>query len=147
MAEEHAVVAELVRRFKLDGGAAEHIGVLYPRNDRGRADSLCRELRRSHEVCWVSNEADAGGGVRSLSRPGMRLLTIHAAKGLEFPAAVVTGLDLLPNPIDPDERRGGNLLYVGLSRAMDRLVVTWAGVSAFTERVRRSTKAAALSDP
>ena len=136
IAEEHAAVAEVVRRFKLHGLAAEEIAVLYPRNERGRADALCRELRRAHEVCWVSNEADPGGCVRSLGRPGVRLTTIHAAKGLEFPAVVVTGVDLLPSPIEPDERCDGNLLYVGLSRAMDHLVVTWAGRSAFTERVQ-----------
>jgi len=141
VAEEHVAVTELVRRFKLNGIAAEDIGVLYPRNERGRADALCRELRRAHEVCWVSNEWDPGGGVRSLGRPGVRLMTIHAAKGLEFAAVILTALDLLPNPMEPDERRDGNLLYVGLSRANDHLVVTWASRSAFTERILKSTKA------
>ena len=147
VAEEQAAVTELVRLFKLNGIAAEDIGVLYPRNERGRADALCRELRRAHEVCWVSNEWDPGGGVRSLGRPGVRLMTIHAANGLEFPAAIVTALDLLPNPMESDERRDGNLLYVGLTRAMDHLVVTWSGRSAFTESVERSTKAVAQADP
>jgi len=147
MAEEHAAIARLVGRFKRDGIAAEGIGVLYPRNERGRADALCRELRRAHEVGWVSNETDPGGGVRSLGRPGVRLMTIHAAKGLEFPAVIVTGLDMLPSPMEPDELRDGNLLYVGLTRAMDHLVVTWAGRSAFTERVLRSSRAVALTDP
>ena len=146
VAEEHAAVTALVGRFKAGGLAAEDIGVLYPRNERGRVDALCRELRRSHEVCWVSNEADANGGVRSLSRPGVRLLTIHGAKGLEFPAVIVTGLDLLPSPHRADEVGEGNLLYVGLTRAMDHLAVTWAGRSAFTDKVRQSSRAVELAD-
>jgi superfamily I DNA/RNA helicase len=97
-------------------------------------------------VCWVSNEADAGGGARSLSRPGVRPLTLHAAKGLEFPAVIVSGLDLLPSPMEPDVERDSNLLYVGLTRAMGQLTVTWVGHSAFTDRVLRSTKALPLAE-
>ena len=82
-----------------------------------------------------------------MGRPGVRLMMVHATKGLEFPAVILTGLDLLPNPLEPDERRDGNLLDVGPSRAMDHLVVTWVGKSTFTERVRRSTKAVVISVP
>ena len=64
-------------------------------------------------------------------------MTIHAAKGLEFPAVIVSALDQLPSPMEPDEVRDGNLLYVGLTRAIDHLAVTWTGRSAFTDRVLR----------
>ncbi len=94
----------------------------------------------------MSNEADPNGGVRSIAGPGVRLMTIHAAKGLEFAAAIVTAVDQLPSPIEPDEGRDGNLLYVGLTRAMDHLVLTWAGRSDFTDRVLRASKVVAWVD-
>jgi DNA helicase-2/ATP-dependent DNA helicase PcrA len=59
------------------------------------------------------------------------LLTLHAAKGLEFPIVMITGLSdgTLPHSRsfdDPEamleERR---LLYVGITRAMDRLFLTY----------------------
>jgi superfamily I DNA/RNA helicase len=145
-AEEHALIARLVRDFRSRGLAESEIAMLYPRKDRGRIDALCRALGQVGEVCWVSNEGDPDGGVRSLARPGVRLMTIHAAKGLEFAAVIVSALDQLPNPFVPDEVRDSNLLYVGLTRATDDLVVTWASRSAFTERVLRSNKPTSIPD-
>ena len=130
--------------FRDRGLAGRDIAVLYPRREGNRVDSLSRRLRESGEVCWVSNEADPVGGVRSLARPGVRLMTIHSSKGLEFPAVIVSSLDQLPNPMEPDEVRDGNLLYVGLTRAIDHLAVTWTGRSSFTDRIPRASKGEAL---
>ena len=64
------------------------------------------------------------------SKPGVSLMTLHSAKGLEFPAVVVAGLeeDLLPHfnaqdlPDNLEEER--RLLYVGMTRAEKRLYLT-----------------------
>ncbi|HLX07872.1 MAG TPA: 3'-5' exonuclease, partial [Thermoanaerobaculia bacterium] len=61
---------------------------------------------------------------------GISLMTLHSAKGLEFRAVVVTGLEngLLPHfnsqgaPEDVEEER--RLLYVGMTRARERLYLT-----------------------
>ena len=61
----------------------------------------------------------------------IRLMTIHAAKGLEFPVVIVSGLenDLFPlagedRETDADEER--RLFYVAVTRARDDLVLTYA---------------------
>ena len=65
-------------------------------------------------------------------RDTVKLMTLHSAKGLEFPVVFLVGMerDLLPHtfstgtPEDIEEER--RLCYVGMTRAMDRLTLTWA---------------------
>lgn len=73
------------------------------------------------------DDLDDGAGAESI-----KLLTLHAAKGLEFPVVVLAGLEygLCPHILSMDsdaeveeERR---LVYVGMTRAMDRLFLTWS---------------------
>ena len=62
------------------------------------------------------------------------LITLHQAKGLEFPIAFIVGVEeeLLPHfrsiesgdPAEMEEER--RLCYVGMTRAMDRLYMTYA---------------------
>ncbi len=61
----------------------------------------------------------------------VRLMTLHASKGLEFPAVFVAGVQAgtLPlesqgHPADLEEER--RLLYVGMTRAREELILTTA---------------------
>lgn len=79
------------------------------------------------EISLVSDIDNVDG-----SKNAVTLMTLHAAKGLEFPVIFVTGLEegLFPNPNTSfddfsieEERR---LLYVGITRAMKKCFLTFA---------------------
>ena len=79
------------------------------------------------DVALVSDVDNLSGAADSLT-----LLTLHSAKGLEFPVVFIVGLEegLLPHSRsfdDPEqmaeERR---LMYVGVTRAKERLYLTYA---------------------
>jgi DNA helicase-2/ATP-dependent DNA helicase PcrA len=69
------------------------------------------------------------------------LMTVHLAKGLEFPAVFLTGLEenLFPinaaNSSEEDLEEERRLAYVGMTRARERLFLTWAS----TRRVYGTT--------
>ena len=86
---------------------------------RGFLDQIL--LRQERE------ESDDG-----LDDPGVTLITLHAAKGLEFPHVYLIGLEegLLPHDRSKmegtvDEER--RLLYVGITRAQKTLSMSWCG--------------------
>jgi DNA helicase-2/ATP-dependent DNA helicase PcrA len=66
------------------------------------------------------------------SEDGVTLMTLHTAKGLEWPVVVMGGLEdgLFPlarameTPDGVEEER--RLAYVGITRARDKLFITWA---------------------
>lgn len=84
---------------------------------------------------------------RQENAAGVTLITLHAAKGLEFPHVFLIGAEdgLLPherskleNSVD-EERR---LFYVGITRAMESLVITWC-----RERLRYGSPMACRPSP
>jgi DNA helicase-2/ATP-dependent DNA helicase PcrA len=72
-------------------------------------------------------DGDEGGGV-------VTLMTLHTAKGLEFPVVMLTGMEngvfphqrSLDDPREQQEER--RLAYVGITRARERLYLTRAAV-------------------
>jgi DNA helicase-2/ATP-dependent DNA helicase PcrA len=78
-------------------------------------------------MALVADSDQLGSGEGAIS-----MMTLHVAKGLEFPAVIVTGLEETVFPhrralLDDDElEEERRLFYVGVTRAMRHLVLTHA---------------------
>lgn len=85
------------------------------------------------EVLSLGVESDLKRcGDKYYSSGAVTLMTLHGSKGLEFPAVIICGAQrgLIPfksekHPADKEEER--RLLYVGMTRAKEELILTCAG--------------------
>ncbi|MCP2041828.1 DNA helicase-2/ATP-dependent DNA helicase PcrA [Neisseria sp. HSC-16F19] len=84
-------------------------------------------------LAFLSNAAlEAGEHQAAGDTPALQLMTVHAAKGLEFDAVFLTGLEegLFPSEYSLAERDGlaeeRRLMYVAITRARKRLYLSMA---------------------
>jgi AAA domain/UvrD-like helicase C-terminal domain/Nuclease-related domain len=91
---------------------------------------LCSQLgQKKIQYLWLNKDRKARARV---SEKGVKLQSIHSAKGLQYKAVIVLWTDLLPNGTwDETEDEQRMLLYVALSRAEDYLIVSYSGQSPF----------------
>jgi len=95
--------------------------------ERAEAPTLAEFLEESA----LSGRDDEPDKDDKLTQNGIKLMTLHCAKGLEFPRVYLVGLEegilphhrsLLDNEAGVDEER--RLAYVGITRARDFLTIT-----------------------
>jgi DNA helicase-2/ATP-dependent DNA helicase PcrA len=82
---------------------------------------------------FLDNAAlDAGDAQADAHEDSIQLMTLHSAKGLEFPLVFLAGMEenLFPHRMSLEEpgrlEEERRLCYVGITRAMARLVITYA---------------------
>ncbi len=123
--------AEYIRGFDIAGAdRLENVEELLAKAREFEETSVDQEdLSQFLDLVSLASDSDA----LDADGPQVRLMTLHTAKGLEFPLVFIVGLEEGVFPIDrgdqdpeelEEERR---LFYVGITRAMKKLVISWAG--------------------
>lgn len=117
----------------------EAIGLFYARKEAVILE-LKQQLERHAPVVWISDSSDRTNRCR-INEPGLKLQTIHSAKGLQYRVVILLWADQLPSQFDDsDEVADGCLMYVALTRPEDLLVITASRPSSFVQRIQASGK-------
>ncbi len=97
------------------------IKMYFRNNDEGTLSDYIQQISLLSDI----DEKDLQSG-------NLTLMTVHSAKGLEFPVVIISGLERglfplqradMPQEEEEEERR---LFYVGVTRAKERLILTFA---------------------
>ncbi|MFO1269435.1 MAG: 3'-5' exonuclease, partial [Rubrivivax sp.] len=131
--DEAALVAERIERAHAEGRLLSDIAVLC------RARHLMGPIQAALARRRVAVQSMNAGDFRRFDwrQPSVKLLTMHSAKGLEFPLVFVAGLQAMPMRGQPPEDEA-RLLYVAMTRATHELVLSAHGESAAVARVREA---------
>ncbi len=127
----------LIERIVRESGLSAQIATLEPREAETRLENLGALASAAAEYETVSDFIErvalvADADQLDPSSGTVSLMTLHVAKGLEFDAVVITGLEEAVFPhrralADPDElEEERRLCYVGLTRAKAHLTLTHA---------------------
>jgi len=160
-------VDELLRELVIDIRYAEHLRSEGEEVARERLDNI-RELINGAAETVADEGGEVGGtpldaflqkaaliadvdALRDVDADAVTLMTMHNAKGLEFPVVFITGLEdgLFPlarayddPPMLEEERR---LFYVGITRAQQTLALTYAEERRRNGEMTRSRASSFLS--
>jgi hypothetical protein len=141
-AEEAELIAERIAKAVSEGKSLNDIAVLF--RTRHRIEGVSRALQRKGIAVQAMQ---AQGATRfDWSRPSVKLITMHSAKGLEFPLVFIAGLDSMPWKDEPLEEEV-RLLYVGMTRSTQELVLTASGMSPIVQRVKNSLESISAQFP
>ncbi|PBS11839.1 DNA helicase II [Lysobacteraceae bacterium NML93-0792] len=148
-----AETAKLPLKDKIDHVLARsNLRVHYANESKGSADSRVENLdelvsvasrfvrgddeesaQLTELVAFLAYAAlEAGEGQAQAGEDGVQLMTLHSAKGLEFPLVFLVGLEegLFPSARTAEEsgrlEEERRLAYVGITRARQTLVLTYA---------------------
>ena len=137
-AEEAALLAERLLAALAAGVPLEDMAVLF------RTKALMRPLEQALAQRGLPVQSMNAVAFRHFDwrQPAVRLLTLHSAKGLEFPLVFVAGLQALPWRDEPLQD-AVRLLYVAMTRATRELVLSAHGTSPVVQRVKTALAAVA----
>ncbi len=134
--QEAELLAQRLLQAQAEGVGWQDMAVLC--RTRAQMGAIEAALRR-HRVPLTSM-ATQSLTRHDWQRATVKLLTLHSAKGLEFPWVVVAGLQAMPHKGEPlDEAL--RLLYVAMTRATQQLLLSAHGDSAVVQRVQQALQA------
>lgn len=129
--EEIKYAASCIRKWNREGLPLNEIAVVHFNKEHGRLVS--EHLRAEGISClWAGNPSKKAAYDPQKSE--VAILTAASSKGLEFQAVILLGVGHWGSR-NQSEAEGARLLYVGMTRAKEKLLLMSSGENRFTERL------------
>lgn len=118
--DEAVKIAELLGSSHQEGHAWGDMAVICRHYaEMEQCAAVLRQRRLPHEV------RKSSGGFNPMADT-IKVMTMHASKGLEFPVVALSGVGQMPKP-GQDEAEEARLFYVAATRATQRLFIPLSG--------------------
>ncbi|MCX7115541.1 MAG: DNA helicase II [Gammaproteobacteria bacterium] len=146
---DETLLETILERVIEKSGLMEHYGKNKTEEGQARVENLAELVNAARQYrmdktlndneTWVTSflahaSLEAGDLQAPSDVPAVHLMTIHAAKGLEFPMVMMVGVEegVFPSKASLDDAKRleeeRRLCYVGMTRAMERLCMSYAEV-------------------
>ena len=120
--------AKCLIKWHKNGVPWNQMALLYCKHEQGKA--IHRQLAAEKIPCvWLGSRENKKS--YSPDSDQVTILTVHSSKGLEFPAVIVLGIGGLDESED-DVQKNAKLLYVGMTRAQEKLLITTSQSNQFS---------------
>lgn len=139
---EMAFVAKSIDYLRREKSfALKEIAILYrvkesKSNQVNIIEELGKALDKNHlPYTWVT-ENDQTKKNFNREEDSIKILTIDSAKGLDFRAVFIISIETMPRKVgkkDEVDEREVSRLYIGMTRALEWLFLSYSGESQFTE--------------
>lgn len=126
--DEALKIAELLSSAHQEGYAWGDMAIICRHySEMERCSAVLRYRQLPHEV-------RKGAGTFNPLADSIKILTMHASKGLEFPVVALSGVGQMPED-GHDEADEARLFYVAATRATQRLLIPLSGHGKFASRL------------
>lgn len=132
--QEWNCIVERIRDEQGQGRPLSDIAVIYRNYNHGKR---AEQALQAAGIAYSSGLSTKGRGNLYGEEDTVKVVSMHSSKGLEFGLVLIPCLHDMPmaGASEADEAR---LLYVAMTRAIDRLVMTYREHSDFTRRLQDS---------
>lgn len=121
-------IAELLSAAHQQGFAWGDMAIICRRHSvMDECATALRQRGLPHQVRKRSGDFEPG-------KDSIKIITMHASKGLEFPVVALAGIGHMPG-IGENEEDEARLFYVAATRATQSLYITLSGTGAFGQRL------------
>lgn len=113
----------------------DEMAILY-RVKRSQYVDLIQTVKKQltkHDIpyYWLTENTDSKRNYRK-EDGRVKICTLDSSKGLDFQAVFIMNVENIPFALEKNQEREAPLLYIGMTRALDYLMISYSGNSKFT---------------